>query len=173
MLGKRHLWRICRPTGDCMRNFLTARFFPGAVLLAILCAPQSASAQPIAVPVRPVAAPALRGAACHNGMSFDRFLADLKQQAVAAGVSPRTIAEASPYLVYDQGIVNRDRGQRVFGQVFTEFAGRMAASYRMQQGQARIKAHAAAFVRAEKEYGVPPAERHTPSRRARRPRREP
>jgi lytic murein transglycosylase len=90
-------------------------------------------------------------------MSFERFLADLKQQAVAAGVSQRSIAEASPYLVYDQGIVNRDRGQRVFGQVFTEFAGRMAASYRMQQGQARIKAHAAAFARAEKEYGVPPA----------------
>ena len=77
--------------------------------------------------------------------------------AVAAGVSQRTIAEASPYLVYDQGIVNRDRGQRVFGQVFTEFAGRMAAHYRMQQGQARIKAHATAFARAEKEYGVPPA----------------
>src|SRR5205809_2735261 len=33
----------------------------------------------------------------------------------------------------------------------------MAASYRMQQGQARIKAHATAFARAEKEYGVPPA----------------
>jgi lytic murein transglycosylase len=90
-------------------------------------------------------------------MSFDRFLTDLKQQAITAGVSQRTIAEASPYLVYDQGIVNRDRGQRVFGQVFTEFAGRMAASYRMQQGQARTKAHAAAFARAEKEYGVPPA----------------
>jgi len=90
-------------------------------------------------------------------MSFDRFLADLKQQAVAAGVSPRTVAEASPHLVYDQGIVNRDRGQRVFGQVFTTFAGRMAATYRMQQGQARIKTYAAAFARAEKEYGVPPA----------------
>ena len=90
-------------------------------------------------------------------MSFDRFLGDLKQQAVAAGVSQRALAEASPYLIYDQGIVNRDRGQRVFGQVFTEFAGRMAASYRMQQGQARIRAHGAAFARAEKEYGVPPA----------------
>jgi lytic murein transglycosylase len=90
-------------------------------------------------------------------MAFDRFLADLKAQAVAGGVSPRTIAEASPYLVYDQGIVNRDRGQRVFGQVFTAFAGRMAASYRMQQGQARINTYAAAFARAEKEYGVPPA----------------
>src|SRR2546421_4908953 len=147
----------CRPTGNRMRKFLTARFFLGAVLSVMLCAPQSASAQPIAVPARPAAAPTPRGAACHNGMSFDRFLADLKQQAVADGVSQRTIAEASPYLVYDQGIVNRDRGQRVFGQVFTEFAGRMAASYRMQQGQARIKAHAAAFARAEKEYGVPPA----------------
>ena len=90
-------------------------------------------------------------------MSFDRFLADLKQQAVAAGVSQGALAEASPYLVYDQGIVNRDRGQRVFGQVFTAFAGRMAAPYRMQQGQARIKTYAAAFARAEKEYGVPPA----------------
>jgi lytic murein transglycosylase len=90
-------------------------------------------------------------------MSFGRFLADLKQQAVAAGVSQQALEEASPYLVYDQGIVNRDRGQRVFGQVFTEFAGRMAAPYRMQQGQAKIKTYAAAFARAEKEYGVPPA----------------
>nr|WP_245283617.1 lytic murein transglycosylase [Bradyrhizobium sp. URHD0069] len=90
-------------------------------------------------------------------MSFGRFLADLKQQAAAAGVSQRALEETSPYLVYDQGIVNRDRGQRVFGQVFTEFAGRMAAPYRMQQGQAKIKTYAAAFARAEKEYGVPPA----------------
>jgi lytic murein transglycosylase len=108
-------------------------------------------------PKRPVAAPAPRAASCHNGANFDRFLADLKQQALAAGVSQRAISEAAPYLVYDQGIVNRDRGQRVFGQVFTEFAGRMAAPYRMQQGQARIKTYAAAFARAEKEYGVPPA----------------
>jgi len=33
----------------------------------------------------------------------------------------------------------------------------MAAAYRMQQGQAKIKTYAAAFARAEKEYGVPPA----------------
>jgi lytic murein transglycosylase len=157
-----------------MRNSST-RFFPdvfldiflyvflGAVLLAMTSGPQPASAQladptaPPAAPSRPRAAPSPRAASCHNGLSFDRFLADLKQQAVAAGVSQRAIAEASPYLVYDQGIVNRDRGQRVFGQVFTEFAGRMAAPFRMQQGQAHIRTYAAAFARAEKEYGVPPA----------------
>jgi lytic murein transglycosylase len=97
------------------------------------------------------------GAACHNGMTFDRFLADLKQRAAAEGVSQRALAEAAPYLTYDQGIVNRDRGQRVFGQIFTQFAGRMAAPFRMQQGQAQIRTYAAAFARAEKEYGVPPA----------------
>jgi lytic murein transglycosylase len=103
------------------------------------------------------AAPSSRAASCHNGASFDRFLTELKQQAAAQGVSQRALAEAGPYLVYDQGIVNRDRGQRVFGQIFTEFAGRMAANYRMQNGQQHIKTYSAAFARAEKEYGVPPA----------------
>ncbi len=102
-------------------------------------------------------APSPRAASCHNGASFDKVLADLKQRAISEGVSQRTLAAAAPYLVYDQGIVNRDRGQRVFGQIFTQFAGRMAASYRMQQGQQRIQANQAAFARAEKEYGVPPA----------------
>jgi len=107
---------------------------------------------------RPVGiAPSSRAASCHGGASFDKFLADLKQRAVSEGVSQRTLAAAAPYLVYDQGIVNRDRGQRVFGQIFTQFAGRMAAPYRMQQGQQRIQTYAAAFARAEKEYGVPPA----------------
>lgn len=138
---------------------LQTRLAIAAVTLAALSAPVSAQLLP--QPARPAApkatAPSPRAAACHNGASFDRFLADVKQQAVAAGVSQRTIVEASPYLVYDQGIVNRDRGQRVFGQLFTEFAGRMAASYRMQNGQQHIRKYAAAFARAEREYGVPPA----------------
>lgn len=140
------------------------RFAIAAVALVALSIPAAAQfAPPPARPVAPKAtapkatAPSPRAASCHNGASFDRFLADVKSQAVAAGVSQRTISEASPYLVYDQGIVNRDRGQRVFGQLFTEFAGRMAAPYRMQNGQQHIKQHAAAFARAEKEYGVPPA----------------
>src|SRR5689334_4304358 len=116
-----------------------------------------APSRPLTAAPRAAAAPSMRAASCHNGQSFERFLADLKQRAVSEGVSQQAIAEASPYLVYNQGIVNRDRGQRVFGQIFTQFAGRMAAPYRMQQGQQRIHTYAAAFARAEKEYGVPPA----------------
>jgi lytic murein transglycosylase len=146
-----------------MRTRSISAIFLGAVCAGLVCVSPPLQAQllppagqPLLTP-RPPAAPSPRAAACHNGASFDRFLAELKQQAIAAGVSQRAVAEAAPYLVYDQGIVNRDRGQRVFGQVFTQFAGRMAAPYRMQQGQARIKTYAAAFARAEKEYGVPPA----------------
>jgi lytic murein transglycosylase len=131
--------------------------FAFATISASLALSSPALAQFAPAPVKPPSAPSPRAAACHNGLSFDGFLGQLKQQAVAAGVSQHALAEAAPYLVYDQGIVNRDRGQRVFGQVFSEFAGRMAANFRMQQGQARIKTYAAAFARAEKEYGVPPA----------------
>ena len=95
---------------------------------------------------RPVAAAPRGGAACHNGMSFDRFLAGLKQQAVAEGVSQRAMAEAAPYLVYDQSIVNRDRGQRVFGQVFTEFSRNRASDGAAKNAQARIRMHQAAFA---------------------------
>lgn len=112
--------------------------------------------QPASAP-KAASTPARSAASCHNGASFDKFLAELKQRAIGEGVSQRAIAEAAPYLTYDQSIVNRDRGQRVFGQIFTEFAGRMAATYRMQSGQAHIKTYSAAFARAEKEYGVPPA----------------
>ena len=146
------------------------RIAVSAIAASLVLSSASLAQQPFPAPARPAAAPrpvtaapkpaapVLRGgAACHGGMNFDRFLADLKQKAIAGGVSQRAISEASPGMVYDQGTVNRDRGQRVFGQVFTEFAGRMAASYRMQQGQERIRANQAAFARAEKEYGVPPA----------------
>ena len=95
--------------------------------------------------------------ACRAGTSFDKFLAQLKQDAAAQGVSQRAIASASPYLVYDPTIVNRDRGQRVFGQIFSEFAGRMASEGRRVKGQQLITQYAQAFARAEKEYGVPPA----------------
>ena len=104
-----------------------------------------------------LASPALaqRGASCHNGMSFPQFLSSLEQDAQKAGVSPRAISAAAPYMVYDQGIVNRDRGQRVFGQLFTQFAGRMASEARRVRGQQLIRQHAQAFARAEQEYGVP------------------
>jgi lytic murein transglycosylase len=92
---------------------------------------------------------------CRTSGSYASWLAGLEREAAADGVSQRTIAEAAPYLVYDQRIVNIDRGQRVFTQTFLQFSDRMAAQYRIVRGEALIKKYAPVFARIEKQYGVP------------------
>jgi lytic murein transglycosylase len=94
-------------------------------------------------------------APCRTSGPFPQWLAGLEREAMAQGISQRTIAEAAPYLTYDQRIVNIDRGQRVFTQTFLEFSDRMAAAYRIQRGQALIKKYQPIFGRIEQRYGVP------------------
>jgi lytic murein transglycosylase len=101
-----------------------------------------------------VAAPA-QAAPCHTTGSYEAWLAAFEREAAAQGISQATIAAAAPSLTYDQKIVYIDRGQRVFTQTFLEFAGRMAAAYRIQRGQQLIKANAPVFARIEQQYGVP------------------
>src|SRR5579883_3333960 len=98
---------------------------------------------------------AAQAAPCRTGGPYDKWLADFEREAMADGISQRTIAATAPYLTYDQHIVNIDRGQRVFTQTFLEFSGRMAAAYRIQKGKALIKANAPTFARIEQQYGVP------------------
>ncbi|GIK82415.1 MAG: Tn3 family transposase TnXax1 [Pseudorhodoplanes sp.] len=95
-------------------------------------------------------------AKCRTSQPFDRWLDDVRREAAAQGVSARTLALATPYLVYDQSIVNRDRGQGVFAQSFLQFSDRMAAAYRQTRGAALIRQHASIFARIEREFGVPP-----------------
>jgi lytic murein transglycosylase len=94
-------------------------------------------------------------APCRTGGSYDAWLAALEREAIANGVSQRTVAEVAPYLTYDQRIVNIDSGQRVFSQTFLEFSDRMAAAYRIQTGAAKIKTYAPVFARIDQQYGVP------------------
>jgi lytic murein transglycosylase len=100
---------------------------------------------------------AFAAAPCRTSGSFDQWLANFKQEALAQGISRNAIAQASPFLVYDQRIVNIDRGQRVFAQSFIEFSTKMLPGGRISQGIAQIKKNAATFARAEQQYGVPPA----------------
>src|ERR1700734_1535041 len=94
-------------------------------------------------------------APCRTSGPFNQWLAPLGREAVAQGISQQTIAEAAPFLTYDQNIVNIDRGQRVFSQTFLEFSDRMAAGYRIQMGAAKIKTYAQVFARIDQQYGVP------------------
>lgn len=94
-------------------------------------------------------------AACQNTGSFPKWLEAFKKDALQAGISKQTLAEAAPMLRFDKSIVGRDRAQGVFSQSFAEFAGRMVSGHRIQQGGRLIKKHADLFAKVEKAYGVP------------------
>ena len=49
-------------------------------------------------------------ATCRNTGSFEKWLADFKKEALSQGISPSVLADASPYLQFEQRIVNRDSG---------------------------------------------------------------
>jgi lytic murein transglycosylase len=92
---------------------------------------------------------------CRTSGSFEAWLERFKQEAASQGISRSAIATASPFLVYDQRIINIDRGQRIFSQQFLEFSDKMLAGSRVANGINLIHKHAALFARAEQQYGVP------------------
>jgi lytic murein transglycosylase len=94
-------------------------------------------------------------APCRTGGPYDKWLADFEREAREKGISQQAIAAATPYLTYDQRIVNIDRGQRVFTQTFLEFSDRMAAAYRIQRGATLIKTNAPVFAKIDQQFGVP------------------
>jgi lytic murein transglycosylase len=89
------------------------------------------------------------------GGNFERWLADFKQEAAAKGISQGTLAAAAPFMRFDQQVVSRDRGQRVFTQTFSQFATRMVEGHRVGQGAQRLKRNAGLFQRIEQQFGVP------------------
>ena len=75
---------------------------------------------------------------CPGAGGFPAWLEGFKQEAAAQGISADALA-ALDGVGFDQGVVNSDRGQGVFSQSFLEFAGRMVAKYRMDQGRQLLR----------------------------------
>jgi len=94
-------------------------------------------------------------AACANPSEFGRWLQGFKQEAVAQGISTRTVSYALDGLTYDPATIAKDRGQGVFAQSFLQFSGRMVSANRLQVGAALLKKYSGVFARIQQEYGVP------------------
>ena len=78
---------------------------------------------------------------CRNTGSFDQWLAEFKREAAAQKISASAIAAASPFLKFEQRIINIDRGQRFFAQNFLDFSKKLIPAYRLQRGGQLIKKH--------------------------------
>jgi lytic murein transglycosylase len=91
---------------------------------------------------------------CETG-NFPAWLANVKSEAAAMGISQRAISLALDDVTYDQNVISHDRGQKVFHQTFEEFSGRMISSYRLKKGAKLIQQYAGLFAAIERQFGVP------------------
>src|SRR5665811_617048 len=94
-------------------------------------------------------------AACPGPAGFGKWLQGFKQQAIAEGISPQTVAAALNGVTYYPTAIAHDRRQGVFAQDFITFSGRMVSNNRLQVGKAMLRKYASVFKRIEQQYGVP------------------
>lgn len=101
-----------------------------------------------------LAASSARAAQCEPPAGFDAWLDTFKREAIAAGISQKTIASAFTGIAHDPKIIGYDRNQKVFRQTFEEFSGRMISLNRLQKGGKLLTQHAALLGRIEQEFGI-------------------
>ncbi|MEM8646274.1 MAG: lytic murein transglycosylase, partial [Pseudomonadota bacterium] len=89
------------------------------------------------------------------GGNFDRWLNQVRSEAVNMGISRNVISSSLRGLTPDPRVLSRDRKQGVFTQTFLKFAGRLISKNRMNRGRALMKKHRSTFNRVRKDYGVP------------------
>src|SRR4051794_3824614 len=94
-----------------------------------------------------------RAASCGTG-NFQAWLEEFKSEAVAKGISQSAVAAGLAGVAPDQSVLSRDKSQRVFGQTFEEFSGRMIPP-RLGPGSNKLKQYGSALSRIEQQYGVP------------------
>ncbi len=92
---------------------------------------------------------------CGNtAKGFTGFIAEMREQASAEGVSAQSIAVLDR-LKYDPSIIKKDRAQNVFAQDFLTFQARMATAARVKSGKDVLIRHASTFDAVQEKYGVP------------------
>jgi lytic murein transglycosylase len=91
----------------------------------------------------------------NNAAGFPRWLEDFKREAVAAGISKRTVSSALDGMAYNSKVIRLDRNQKSFKLSFEKFLARRAPPSTIAIGKRRLKQHWNTLDRVERKYGVP------------------
>jgi len=89
--------------------------------------------------------------------AFDSWLADLRQEAAAQGISQATLDAALSGLVPTERVIELDRRQPEFLQTFDAYVGRRVTPTQVERGQELLQEHAALLDEVEQKYGIPKA----------------
>ncbi|MFO1185526.1 MAG: lytic murein transglycosylase [Bauldia sp.] len=97
------------------------------------------------------------GPECHDGASFEQWLAAFRQNAVASGISRTAVSAALDGVTFDRGIIDRDHRQGIFADTFLEFSDKVVPKSRLTTGAAKLAGQAGLFRDIEARFGVPGA----------------
>jgi lytic murein transglycosylase len=121
-----------------MANRSRGGLVPAAALLLVLAANEAFAAR------------------CGNtAAGFPRWLEDFKREAVAAGVSQRTVSSALSGASYDSGVIRLDRNQKHFKLSFEQFWARRVSNLHITRGRSLLAQNASLFGKIEQRFGVP------------------
>ena len=88
------------------------------------------------------------------GGNFGGFVDALRQEAIARGHAPDSVARFFAPVRQDPAVIKADRRQGVFQMPFVDFARRLISANRMQKGRQLAQQYDATFERIEREYGI-------------------
>lgn len=102
-----------------------------------------------------IAIPLTFGTAQAAEKPFDEFLRDVRTQALAQGISQRTVDQALSNLQPIQSVIDLDRKQPESTMTFARYRERIVNQTRINQGRQKMRQHARELAEAERRYGVP------------------
>ncbi|MCU9836150.1 lytic murein transglycosylase [Ruegeria sp. WL0004] len=109
----------------------------------------------VASSARPVSRPAMTTPVTADiEARFQLWLTEFRTQALAQGVSAKTLDAALPGLTYDAEVVRRDRNQAEFTKTVWDYLDTAVSSARIDAGIKAVARHAALFDRIEAQWGV-------------------
>ncbi len=91
----------------------------------------------------------------NSEISFEAWLADLRDEALREGISAETVRLALTDLEVVERVVALDRRQPEFTQTFWSYFDARITDWRIQRGKRMLKKHAKLLAEIEKQYGVP------------------
>ncbi len=96
-------------------------------------------------------------AKCGNtGSGFKKWLSATKKQAVAKGLSKRTVSASLNGLTYNRRVIYLDRNQKSFKLSFRAFYRKRVNNAMIKKARSKIKQYRHTLNRIEKRFGVPP-----------------
>lgn len=103
-----------------------------------------------------LAAVLLSGPVAAQQMDFQTWLAGVRQEALARGISPQTLDRALAGVRYNPRIIELDQQQPEFRRTFWDYLDRLVSDARVREGRAMLARHGALLNRVGQRWQVQP-----------------